>query len=76
MVALIFGIATLGLYDPATMLPGRLILFVLIGLLISFLVSLASAIPNIVAGLLGGTLNNPDRSKKDAYQEYPDSASK
>ncbi|NHJ32340.1 MAG: hypothetical protein FK732_05725 [Asgard group archaeon] len=69
--ALVFEIATFGLFDPSTLSPIIGIL-IAIGILVSLIVSAILGIVSIIAGLIGGAINNPNRSKTDAYQEYPE----
>jgi hypothetical protein len=69
--AIVFEIATFGLFDPATLSPIIGIL-IAIGILVSLVVSAILGVVSIIAGLIGGAINNPGRSKAETYQEYPE----
>lgn len=69
--AIVFEIATFGLFDPATLSPLVGIL-IAIGLLVSLVVSAILGVVSIITGLIGGAINNPSRSETETYQEYPE----
>ena len=69
--AIVFEIATFGLFDPSTLSP-LIGILIAIGLLVSLVVSAILGVVSIIAGLIGGAINNPSRSKAETYQEYPE----
>ena len=64
-------ILTLGMYDGSGIPTEILIIFVLIGLLVAAIVSFVSGLFNIVGGLIGGAIRNPNKGMQEAYQDYP-----
>ncbi|NHJ86454.1 MAG: hypothetical protein FK734_13400 [Asgard group archaeon] len=71
ITSVIFEILTLGLFDPTTIPPELIAMLIGIALLVAFILSLISAVLNAITGLIGGAIRNPNRKKKDAYQDYP-----
>ncbi len=74
LFTVIVELATLGLYDGSG-LEELIGIFIAIGILISLIVSAILGVASIITGLIGGAINNPNRSKADAYQEYPNETS-
>jgi len=66
-VSLILEFATLGAYS-GEFTTGLLVIFILIGILIAFIFSAISAVPCIIAGLIGGAIRNP---KEQTIAEVP-----
>ncbi|NHK30952.1 MAG: hypothetical protein FK730_06335 [Asgard group archaeon] len=71
LFTIIAELATLGLYDGSGT-PEVIGLFIAIGILISLIVSAILGVVSIITGLIGGAINNPNRPKYNAYQEYPE----
>jgi len=71
LLAVIFGFATFGMVNPADY-SAVIGILIAIGILISLIVSAILGVTSILAGLIGGVINNPNRSKAEDYQEYHD----
>ena len=71
LITVIFGFATFGLFNPADY-SAVIGILIALGILGSLIVSAVLGVTSIIAGLIGGAINNPNRSKAEAYQEYPD----
>lgn len=67
LFTIIFEIVTLGLFDPSTLSP-LIGILVAIGLLISLIVSAILGVISVITGLIGGAINNPNKSKTTTYQ--------
>jgi hypothetical protein len=58
--------------DPSSMGTALGLIVAGVGLLINLIISALSIGFYALAGFLGGSINNPNRSQKEAYQDYPE----